>query len=212
MNIKHAALSLLAGGVAALSSGSAMAGFNDVISFSQAGQVSITLDAVSGSYNHVLELAGTQGPIGASPLFYLSTNGIPVLGQSPATIGSTASLGTYTPGSELTFRVTNVEASPRNQAIREQVFTGSSNGLNAQPAYYNSLVEYLSPTSIRVTVEDLFPVDPASLPTDADFKGGADVSFTLNLSPVPEADSSLMALAGLGVLSGAVSRRRRRQG
>lgn len=215
MNIKHFALSILAAGTA-LSSASAMAGFNEPIVFAQSGQLSITLDATSGGLDHVLELASTTGAIGASPIFYLSGYIPQVLGQPVSPIGTTVSLGNVTAGSELIFRLSNIQSERLNgpgteNTIDSQLFSGSASGLNPNTGDYYTLVEQLSPNSIRVTWEDLGFPNTTSPTTEADFKGGADLTITLTVTPVPEAGSSLMALAGLGVL-GVAWVRRRRQG
>lgn len=209
MNVKTPAFLILAVCASALAS-PAFAGFNDPITFAQAGKVSITLDSAGGGYDHTLELAASLGPIG-SPIFYLATGGAgeTVLGHAAAAVGATASLGSFTAGSELVFRLTNIE-SPRlgtPGVIGGQVFTGSASGLNDQPTMAYSLVEKISPTAIKVTLEDLFPIATSGTPTDF-INNGPDVSFTLTLSPVPEPTSIAMALAGLGVLGATLAKRK----
>jgi hypothetical protein len=188
----------------------AQAGFNDPIAFDQAGSVTLTLDYSEGGFDHILDLSDILGPIGSPPLMALTALGEPspdVLGYTPATAGEMRSLGSYGAGQEIVLRITNVESfrlgEPGN--LGDQVFTGSASGLNPEPMQWYSFVEAISPTEIRVRIEDLFPTDPGSGATSLD---GYDLQFTLTLQPVPEPGVASLLLAGLAATT-FVARRRR---
>jgi hypothetical protein len=182
----------------------AQAGYNDAIVFGSAGTVALTLDATAGSYDHVLELETSIGPIGSSPLMSMSSNGTPMVGGiAPTSIGSTIGLGSFAASTEIVFRLTNIGTETFGGAgvAHEQVFTGSESGLNEVPDHYYSYVEFVDPTTIHIWMEDLFPADPDDLDLDLDvFKAGADAVFTLTLTPIPEPGTAALLFAGLAAV------------
>jgi hypothetical protein len=199
-----AALSITAAG--------ARAGLNSPIAFSQPGAVTITLNASSGGFDHILELAGATGPVG-TPVLALTDLGAPssdVLGHTPAGLGDSAAVGSFTAGEELIFRLTNIESARLGTpgTVADQTFSGSASINNPTPANYYTLVDELDPLTIRVFWEDAFPFSPDDLDAESAIRNGEhDLSFTLTLSPVPE-PSALLILAMGGVLAGLIQRRR----
>lgn len=191
----------------------AQAGYNDPIVFDSAGTVALTLDATAGSYDHVLELASILGPIGSPPLMSMSSNGTPVVGGiAPTSVGSTIGLGSFAAGAEIVFRLTNIGTATFGGAgvVHEQVFTGTSSGLNEVPSHYYSYVVFADATTIHVWMEDLFPADPAAGSIDlATFMSDADAAFTLTLTPVPEPGGTALLLAGLATVGWRARRRGR---
>lgn len=183
------------------------ASYNTPITFSQSGTVSATLEVSDGGFDHLLEVL--DGISAITVMALTVPGGSPdVLGLPPTPVGGTVAVGAYTAGSELSLRLTNVGSTRFGDigVIDSYVYTGSSSGLNPQPSMYYTRVEELSPTSVRVTFEDVFPANPASPTVDADF-GAGDVTLTFNLSPVPEPQT--WALASLGLLAVAWGTRRR---
>jgi hypothetical protein len=185
--------------------------FNEPIIFWDPGMVTLTLESSSGGFDHVLELADTVGAIGVAPLLALTDlvsgpASAAVLGWLPAGIGSTVNLGSAVVGQEIVFRLTNIGSVRLGDvgALDSQVFTGSASVLNPVPGGYYTSVEWISPTQVRVQMEDLFPVDPASGPAALD---APDVQFLLTLSPVPEPGSWALMLGGLAAVAGLARRR-----
>lgn len=186
--------------------GSAHAGLNDPISFSQAGTVTLTLEESSGGFDHILELSSVPGAIG-TPLMALTEFSNPspdVLGYTPASAGDTVNLGAFGAGAELIFRLTNVESSRLGTpgTVADQVFSGSASVNNPQPGNFYTYVDVIDANHIAVYFEDAFPIafnDPTPVATF--LSEGYDAKFTLTLSPVPEPGTYAMMLAGLGLLS-----------
>ncbi|MEZ5622518.1 MAG: PEP-CTERM sorting domain-containing protein [Burkholderiaceae bacterium] len=191
----------------------AQAGYNDPIVFGSAGTVTLTLDATSGAYDHVLELAASPGPIGSPPLMSMSSNGTLVVGGiAPTPVTGTIGLGGFAASTEIVFRLTNIGTGTFGAAgvAYEQVFTGASVAFNAEPSKYYSFVEFADSTTIHVWMEDLLPADPAAGLIDLDeFKDGADAAFTLTLTPVPEPGGAALLLAGLATVGWRARRRGR---
>jgi hypothetical protein len=176
----------------------ARAGLNDSISFSQAGTVTLALDASSGGFDHILELADTAGPVGPSPLLALTDVGDPsadVLGHPPASLGAIVSVGSFAAGEEIGFRLTNVESARLGTpgVIGAQIFSGSASSLNPTPSDFYTYVDFVNATTIKVFFEDVFGIPPTDPdPVNAFLTGGYDVAFTLTL--VPEPSSLVLAL------------------
>lgn len=186
----------------------AQAAFNAPIVFGQAGSVTLTVDHSEGGFDHLLALSD---PAGETESFLLALTAFSdpspdVLGLTPAAPGESVALGSFAAGQEIVLKVRNVESlrlgTPGN--LGDAVFTGSASGLNPDPAGWYSFVEALSPTTLRVRIEDLFALDPGSGATTLD---DYDLQFTLTLQPVPEPGTLAMWLAGLG-MAGFVARRR----
>jgi hypothetical protein len=196
----------------ASSIGSALAGVNDPISFSQAGTVSLTLNQSNGGFDHILELANTLGPIG-TPIIALTEVVAPsadVLGYPPALLNDTVAVGSFAANEELVLRLTNVESVRLGTpgTLSSQIFSGSASNLNPNPADLYTYVEFVDATTIRVYWEDVFPL-PANDPDPASYflSGGGDIAFTLSLTPVPEPATAMMLIIGLA-FSGVVRRSR----
>ncbi|CAD5373222.1 exported hypothetical protein [Rubrivivax sp. A210] len=186
--------------------------FNEPIVFWDPGLVTLTLESSSGGFDHVLELADATGPVGPVPLLALTdlVGGQPsasVLGWLPAAVGATVALGNAVIGQEIVLRLTNIGSARFGDVgvVDSQVFTGSASILNPVPGSYYTSVEWISPTQVRVQMEDLFPVDPGTNPAALDTP---DLQFVLTLSPVPEPRSWALMLGGLAAL-GSLARRRR---
>lgn len=187
----------------------AQAGFNDPITFAQAGSVTLTLDHAEGGFDHLLELAAEPGPPGL-PLMALTAISDPspdVLGFPPAALGASVALGPFGAGQEVVLRITNVESFRLGEpgTLAGQIFTGSASAFNPDPGLWYSFVEAVSPTERRVRIEDLFGVDPGSGASGLD---AYDLQFTLTLQAVPEPGTAALWLAGLAS-AGFVVRRRR---
>ena len=191
---------LVAGLLIVGAAATARAAMDSPITFATAGVVTLTLEGSSGGYDHILEMASTTGPIG-TPVMALTDWSDPsalVLGYTPAALGDSVVLGSFSAGDELIFRLTNVESHRLGTpgTLADQTFTGTSSPLNPAPDY--TYVDFTSPTTAYVYWEDLFPpVVP----------GGEDVIFSLELTPVPEPQALVMVLTGLGLV-GWVGRRR----
>lgn len=204
------ALALLA---AAASVSATRAGLNDPIAFSQPGNVTLTLDASGGGFDHILEQASTTGAIG-TPILALTDVFAPsadVLGYTPALLGDTADLGSVGAGEELIFRLTNVESERLGTpgTIADQTFSGSASGNNPSPTSYYTFVDFVDANTITVYWEDAFPISPTDPdPEQAFFDGGLDLAFTLTLTPVPEPATWTLLAVAAGLL--AVARVRRR--
>lgn len=198
----------LAFSVLALAAAPAQAAFNAPIAFGQSGTVTLTVDYSEGGFDHLLELSDPLGMSGTL-LMALTATSDPspdVLGLTPAALGDSVGLGSFAAGDEIVLRVRNVESArlgtPGN--LGPVVYTGSASALNPDPFGWYSFVEALSPTQLRVRIEDLFPIDPYSATSLDDY----DLQFTLTLQPVPEPGTLALWLAGLGA-AGFVARRRR---
>lgn len=167
----------------------AQASFLEPINFSSAGEVTLTLDESVGGFDHILELSSVIGAIGTPniALTDVSDPSASILGYTPANIGDTFSLGSFAAGDELIFRLTNVESARLGTpgTLGEQIFTGSSSSLNPSPTDYYVYWTNPDPTTIKVYLEDLFPISASSSDPENEFlTGGYDVAFTLTLSPV----------------------------
>lgn len=188
----------------------ATAEFNDPISFSQAGRVNLWLVHSVGGFDHILELADSNGPIGTpvmvlTDVFNPSTD---VLGYTPAALFETVTLGRFAAGEEIVFRLSNIESTRFGDVVGEldsQIFSGSSNALNPNPLAYYTYVQENSPTEIVVGFEDLFGIDPNAIDPRGQFIFQHDVSFVLTLV-VPEPSS--LGLALFGTVVAGISRRR----
>lgn len=198
----------LAFSVLALAAAPAQAAFNAPIAFGQSGTVTLTVDYSEGGFDHLLELSDPLGMSGTL-LMALTATSDPspdVLGLTPAALGDSVGLGSFAAGDEIVLRVRNVESArlgtPGN--LGPVVYTGSASALNPDPFGWYSFVEALSPTQLRVRIEDLFPIAPFSATSLDDY----DLQFTLTLQPVPEPGTLALWLAGLGA-AGFVARRRR---
>lgn len=196
----------LCGAIFAAMAGSASAGVNDPISFSQAGTVSLTLNQSGGGFDHILELASSLGPIG-TPIMALTDVVAPsaeVLGYPPAALNDTVAVGSFAANEELVLRLTNVESVRLGTpgTLAGQTFTGSASILNPNPSDLYTYVEFVDATTIRVYWEDVFPLPPND-PDPAGYflNGGGDVAFTLSLTPVPEPSTLLLIAACLPLVS-----------
>lgn len=203
-----ALFSMLAAGISI----PAQASFLEPINFSSAGEVTLTLDESVGGFDHILELSSVIGDIGLPniALTDVSDPSASVLGYAPANIGETFSLGSFAAGEELIFRLTNVESARLGTpgTLGDQVFTGSSGSLNPDPAAYYVYWTNPDPNTIKVYLEDLFPISASSPDPVNEFLtgGGYDVAFTLTLSPVTVPlpapvwlfGSALIGLIGIG--------------
>lgn len=186
--------------------------FNAPIAFALPGSVTLTLEMSEGGFDHVLELASGPGPLAADPLLVLTATSDPsasVLGWTPAALGDSVNLGSWAAGAEVMLRLSNVESHRLGTpgTLAGQTFSGSNSGSNPQPAGFYTVVEWLSPTQLRVEWEDAFPVFAADVPTSLD---GPDLRFMLTLSPVPEPSPQVLLLAGLGTLVWLARRRQHR--
>lgn len=176
--------------------------FNAPIVFTLPGSVTLQLEMSEGGFDHLLELASAPGAVGADPLLVLTALSDPspsVLGHTPAAAGATASLGSVAAGDEIVLRLSNVGSARFGTpgVVEDQTFSGSASALNPDPTGYYTIVEWLSPTQVRVEWEDLFPVYAVDAPGSL---GGADLRFTLTLTPVPEPGPQALLLAGLGIV------------
>lgn len=186
----------------------AQAAFNAPIAFGQSGTVTLTVDHSEGGYDHLLELTDPQG-LSGTLLMALTATSDPspdVLGLTPAALGDSVVLGSVSAGDEIVLRVLDIESArlgtPGN--LGPVIYTGSASALNPDPTSWYSFVEALSPTQLRVRIEDLFPLHPFTA-TSLD---SYDLQFTLTLQAVPEPGTLALWLAGLGA-TGFVARRRR---
>lgn len=197
-----------------LSSVQAKADVNDSIRFSQAGNVSLTLDLSTGGLDHILELANVTGPVGTPLMALTEIGGQPsenVLGYAPANLGDTIALGAFAVNEELIFRLTNVGSLRLGVPgeIGDQTFTGSASGTNPSPTSIYTLVEFVDPLTIRVYWEDLFPISADNPdPADALLQGGDDVRFTLTLTPSVPEPTALVLVAIVAGIVGCFRRRR----
>lgn len=186
----------------------AQAAFNAPIAFAQAGSVTLTVDFSEGGFDHLLELSDVDG-LSGSFLMALTASSDPsaeVLGLTPAALGDSVALGEVEAGQEIVLRVRNIGSFRLGTPgeLGPEVYTGTASAFNPTPTGWYSFVEALSPTTLRVRIEDLFPTDPGSGATVLE---DYDLQFTLTLQPVPEPGTLALWLAGLG-MAGFMARRR----
>ena len=197
--------------ILSLLSNQAQAGLNDPISFTQEGTVTLTLNESTGGFDHILELAGVLGPVG-TPVMALTDSFAPsadVLGFTPATVGDSVVLGSFTAGEEIVFRLTNVESARLGTpgVVGTQVFGGSASVNNQTPADYYTYIDFINPTTIAVYFEDAFATsatDPD--PVNTFLNNGYDVKFTLTLA-IPEPATLGLMMSGLALVGLRPSRR-----
>lgn len=164
----------------------------DPAMFGQSGTVSVTLVGNSGLFDHILELTSTTGPI-VAPLLVASDgqNNTMVAGYPVNSIGDTVTLGSYTGGTELIFRLSNFCCSPQND-LSSQLFTGPGSRNSDGNVYAN--VTMIDSTHLQVGFEDLDP-------TRTTYN---NLVFDVTLQPVPLPaaawlfGSGLVGLIGLG--------------
>ena len=179
------------------------AGFNDPISFSQSGTVTLTLNESTGGFDHILELASVLGPVGA-PVMALTDSFAPsadVLGFTPATVSDSVVLGNFSAGEEIIFRLTNVGSTRFGDlgVIDSQIFSGSASSNNPAPDNFFTYVIFNTPTEIYVFFEDVFGT-PASDPDPVNtFLSDDDVAFTLSLV-VPEPATLGLLMSGIALV------------
>lgn len=175
-------------------------GVGDPISFATSGSLTLTYNGSNGGFDHVLELASSAGAVG-TPIFVATSfpDSAAVLGYTPATPGDTFALGAYTAGTELIFRMTNVESARLGTpgTIAGQLFSGTSSALNPGGVPF-VLVTPGGLGVLDVGFEDLVPSRDTY----------NNLSFTVEVAPIPEPHEWAMMLAGLGLV-GVIARRRR---
>jgi hypothetical protein len=164
--------------------------FDAPITFNQAGTVTFTLDYSAGGYDHLLYLGPTliTFPNNPPPIMTLTDTTSPsptVLGFTPANIGDTVSLGSFSANEEVIFRLVNVGSErfgtpgevPGVGEISE-IFSGSLSHANLGSPF--TMIEEVDEFARIVYFEDLIPTSDQTA-----FLDGHDVRFTLTLTPVP---------------------------
>lgn len=188
--------------------------FDTPITFSQAGTVTLTLDQSIGGYDHLLYLGPPQSfitfPNDPPPIMALTETGNPspaVLGFTPANIGDTVSLGSFSANEELIFLLVNV-GSERFGTPGEVPGIGEVSAIwsgSASPGNLGSpftLIEEVDPFTRIVHFEDLFPTSDQTA-----FLDGHDVRFTLTLTPVPLPAAAWLFGSGIAGLAAWARRR-----
>lgn len=186
------------------------AGLNDPISFTQAGTITLTLNQSTGGFDHILELASVLGPVG-TPVMALTDSFAPsadVLGFTPATVGDSVVLGSFSAGEELVFRLTNVGSTRFGDlgVIDSQIFSGSASSNNPVPANFFTYVIFNTPTEILVFFEDVFGTPDSDPDPVNTFLSDDDVAFTLSLV-IPEPATLGLLISGIALVGLRPSRR-----
>lgn len=175
-------------------------GVGDPIQFSQSGTITLTYTGSTGGYDHLLELPSVLG----TPIF-VGSEGTDPVGSfgTPTVIGASWSFNNYVGGTELIFRLTNVESARLGDnpgtPVETQIFSGSGSLNPGGLPYVRVLVDEVDPNVLHVGFEDLFPERDSY----------NNLTFDVSLAPVPEPHEWAMMLSGLGLI-GVIAQRRRK--